>query len=266
MAANMGRFRVGRMEPVPPHGRLLSICGYGPSLADTWRGLEGDVMSCSGAHDYLIDRSIVPMWHVEFDPRSHKTAFVSRPLPAVTYCIASTCHPSMFERLRRSRVLMWHAFTDEDTAGEVEMVKRFQPDGRLLAGGTNVGMRALIVGLELGYRRFHLHGFDCCYRGETQWAGRHTGARHYTSRVSVDGREFLTSDTMMNSTDDFFAIVLPRVIAARNESGHKCSGRPVEIHGDGLLAARLTIFERDPRLALSPQWWTPLDDTLRRAA
>jgi hypothetical protein len=194
----------------------------------------------------MVARGVIPQWHVECDPREHKVWFVAKPHPETTYCIASTCHPKMFARLRRNRVLMWHGYTDDDTRRQVELVENLEPGARLMAGGTNVGMRALSIGLELGYREFHLWGFDCCY-GETQWAGDHSGEPHPEVKIEVEGKIFKTSEMMMQSTDDYFNL-MPML-----------RGSKVWIHGGGLLSERLKLYARDPKKALSPDWWRPVD-------
>ena len=54
----------------PLRSEPIAIACYGPSLADTWEKIRGFeyVMTCSGAHRFLIDRDIVPRWHVAVDP------------------------------------------------------------------------------------------------------------------------------------------------------------------------------------------------------
>lgn len=251
MRENVRRFRsrCKDLRPRPSHKRTLALCGYGPSLGRTWRDAEkcDDLMTTSGAHDFMLDRGARPRWHVEWDPREHKVEFVRNSRPGITYCIGSHCHPKMFELLRGRRVIMCHGFTDDDLESQGRLVAELGGAG-LISGGTNVGMRAIVIALALGYRHLELHGFDCCYDGETQWAGRHNGERHNVVRVECNGRIFETSDVMMQSTDDFFLNVRPSLGGAR-----------VLIHGDGLLEERAKVFAKDPAKALSAGWWRPVD-------
>lgn len=248
---NIARFRVPRLKPVRVNRGSLSICGFGPSLADTWKDIRGVVMTTSGAHDFLISRGVIPKYHVETDPREHKVRFVQNSHPEVTYLINSQCHPSMFDALAHRKVVMWHGFTDEDVAQQVALLREIEPDARLIAGGTNVGMRSIILARELGHTGFELHGMDCCYRGDAQWAGEHFTKNHHAVTVEVEGRHYRTSDLMLQSTDDFFnqLRMLPN-----------CSFR---IHGEGLLEARMKMFMRDRQKALEPGWWKPVDFVLR---
>ncbi len=255
MEENILRFRhVPRLMRVPPHVKrgVISICGFSPSLTDTWRDLQGVVMTTSGAHDFLIGKGVIPKYHVEMDSREHKIEFVRNSRHDVVYLINSQCHPRMFEMLieRCRKVVMWHSFTDEDKANQNALMERVEPGVLLVAGGTNVGMRAPMVARELGYAQFELHAMDCSYRNGVQWAGEHFTKRYYPVRIEVEGRVFETSDLMMQSTDDLFRLfrLLPH-----------CSFR---IHGDGLLEARMNLFLRDPQRALNWGWWKPVSFVL----
>jgi uncharacterized Rossmann fold enzyme len=253
MRENSTRFKGDRLLPKDPHGRSIAICGYGPSLARTWKDVSkcDEVMSTSGAHRFLLNKVVVPDFHVECDPRPHKAYFVRESHRNVTYLIASHCHPLVFEALRKRKVVLWHGFTDDDVVNQTRLVAECDGSG-LIAGGTNVGMRAVIVALALGYRRLELHGMDCCYDGQTLWAGKHSGTPHHTVKVECAGRVFDTSDMMMQSTDDFFNL-LPAL-----------QGCKVVIHGDGLLEERVKMYTKNPELALSPYWWKPVDFVVRR--
>jgi hypothetical protein len=211
-------------------------------------------MTTSGAHDFVIARGIVPTYHVETDPRERKSKFVERSHPAITYLINSQCHPRMFELLRDRQVVMWHGFTDDDVDRQCKLIEELEPGTHMLAGGTNVGMRAIPIARELGYTDFDLHGMDCCYHGAKQWAGEHYTPAHRTVVVEVEGRTFETSDLMMQSTDDFFNTM------------RMLPGCRFRVHGDGLLDARLKLFNRDPQKALSTEWFRPLNFTIRAAA
>jgi hypothetical protein len=256
MRENAQRFDCARLHPTPPGIKrgIISVCGFGPSLADTWREIKGRVMTTSGAHDFLIGKGVIPKYHVETDPREHKVNFVRNSHPDVTYLINSQCHPKMFEMLLAAgrRVLMWHGFTDDDAEAQIALMESLEPGARLMAGGTNAGMRAIVAARELGYTRFYLHGMDCCYRGEEQWAGEHFTKKCYPVKIEVEGRVFETSEQMMQSTDDFFNTL------------HMLSGCSFKIYGDGLLEARMQMFMRDRDKALNWGWWKPVDFALKK--
>src|ERR1044072_8081762 len=92
---------VGRIQPGERQDEPIAIVGFGPSLNDTWTQIRAykRVISCSGAHKFLVDRGIIPTWHVEVDPREHKCTLLGTPHPDVEYLIASCCHPKVVEML-----------------------------------------------------------------------------------------------------------------------------------------------------------------------
>lgn len=248
--------RLGR--PSPERDGLLAVVGFGTSLLDTWEDVRNAdaIVTTSGGHDFLIKRGIVPTYHVEIDPRPHKAFFLRHSHPQVHYMIGSQCHPSLFAQLyaKKRRVTICHHFTDEDRDRQVALIRRFEPNAVLLAGGTNAGLRANIVGRHLGWRRFMLLGIDCSYKDGEEWAGPHSGMRHDKVKVKVAGRVFSTSDIMMQATDDFFNQMF------------MIGGCEFTIKGDGLLATRLEIYRNDPALACSPKWWEPVDFALKAEA
>lgn len=250
--SNMRRYRVPRMVGRPAHRRSIAICGYGPSLADTWQEVRkcDEVLTTSGAHDFLIARGIVPAYHVECDPRPHKAEFLT-PRKGVRYLINAQCHPALFKKLKGFDVEMWFGYCNDES--DVFAAELFEREGNyhILAGGTTSGMRSFPVAAEWGYRNFEGHGLDCCYRGGQQWAGAHGGKDHRTVEVEVNGKRFTTSDLMMQATDDFFTLL-----------GQMPNCRFV-LHGGGLLEERLGIFNADPAKALSPRWWKPVNFVLR---
>jgi hypothetical protein len=253
MRSNILTFDGPRLSPFQGFRGVVSICGYGPSLADTWGNTIGPVMTTSGAHDFLLARGVIPTYHVETDPREHKAWLMNEPHPDVHYLINSQCHPNMFAKLAGFHVTMWHGCTDDDAERQIALVENLEPRARLLNGGTNVGIRAIPVARELGHTHFELHGMDCSYRGIQQWAGGHVSQRVKTVLVEVEGETFETSDVMMQSTDDLFNTM--RMMP-------NCRFR---VHGGGLLEARLKLFNSNPQKALSVDWWKPINFTLRAA-
>ena len=75
-----------RVQTAPAHDVRAIIACYGPSLTDhiprlVEEALEGpsNIISVSGAHDFLIGRGITPHYHVECDPRPHKADNINKP-------------------------------------------------------------------------------------------------------------------------------------------------------------------------------------------
>ena len=219
----------------------VSICGYGPSLKDTWKDINKSypVVSTSGAHDFLIERGIVPQYHVECDARIHKLDFLQNPHKDVHYLIASTCHPEIFRKLKNYRVTMWHPITNAFEE-QIKLLKNIEPDAHLISGGSNAGQRALLLMFHIGHKIFHLHGIDCSYRENETWAGKHSGDTHLFTPVICNDKKFLTSDIMYNACQDFVELMQSNFF----------HGSEVFVHGDGLLAERIRLAETDMQKAV----------------
>lgn len=210
------------------HGEgVMSIACYGPSLMDTWRDLKRPIMSVSGAHDFLIERGVVPDFHVDCDPREHKAALLTKPHKDVTYCMATVVHPSMWERLKGYNVQLWHLHNGEETDLWLE---KHDKGANRLGGGTTAGSRAMEVASMLGYKKFEIHGMDCSFRGEHRHAGKHGGKPQNSVEVKVGDRWYVSS---------------PQMIEAAREIIIFLSNYDVEIffHGDGLQQHMIRTFK-----------------------
>lgn len=213
----------------PAHDREAHICGYGPSLAATYRTIpEGaDVFTCSGAHDFLVSRGTRPHTHIECDPRPHKATMIT-PVDGVRYLMASCCHPDTLAKATG----LWHLLNSED---DLNVVREIDPGGFALESGSTVGLAAVCVAHTLGYRRMVVHGMDCSLAGGQRHAGPHSGKPQKVMRVAVgrrDGREFDTTAQMISAAREFSLLL------------HRLPDAAIEVRGDGLLTAMLIEAQR----------------------
>lgn len=218
----------------------ITICGYGPSLVDTWKDIDRTcpILTTSGAHGFLLERGIIPTYHAECDPRDHKVFFIRQAHRDVTYLIASICHKKMFRRLRNHKVMMWHPLThqkDEQTA----LLREVEYGAHMIGGGSNAGLRALLLAFHMGFRDFDVHGLDFSYRGDQIWAGEHSGKRHQMMEATCNGRYFNTSDIMVNACEDFWELM----------QSPKLGGCHFAIRGEGLLSERVRLASIDSKKA-----------------
>lgn len=137
----------------------IAVVGFGPSLRETIDEIRGfrTIISCSGAHKFLIDRGIIPTYHVEVDPRDHKIELLGPADKRVTYLPSSTSHPKYLDHLLSSgaEVKLWHVFTSEEDGARV------LPTGEwMITGGADAGLRALVMARLLGYTNIHVFGID----------------------------------------------------------------------------------------------------------
>ena len=73
---------LARLHEVPePQTEPVAVVGLGPSLHDTWEKIRDFryILSMSGSHRFLIDRAIVPTWHLDIDPRFYKYRLIGQP-------------------------------------------------------------------------------------------------------------------------------------------------------------------------------------------
>ena len=217
-----------RITPAKAHGRKAIIACYGPSLRDTIHVLRdeiddrSDVISVSGAHDYLIANGIAPTYHVECDPRAHKADNINCPDDRVKYLIGSGCSPVLFDKLERADVALWHIATPEHVPLFFSELK--EPGNIVISGGGSVGVRAVSLMYALGYRDFSIYGMDCSFAddGQMQWAGKHAGKRQDVVKASIGGQDFYTSLVLLTYATDFLEMIQKVRIDAR-------------LFGDGLL-------------------------------
>ena len=214
----------GRIEPNPVlSNEEVAIVCYGPSLKYTWEDIKPfkKIMTCSGAHRFLIDKGIIPTWHVDLDPREHKVRMLGTPHKDVEYLMASTCHPKMWDALEGYNVKLWHIFNNEDQKD----VPLLYPRGEwILTGGNNVGMRCMVVARLLGYRKFHIFGMDCSFTKEgPHHAAEHLNANPKLYEVPYSGKMYYCEPVMLTYARQFFHEIdqLPDV--------------SVKLHGEGLL-------------------------------
>jgi hypothetical protein len=218
------------------NGRRAVILCYGPSLIDTIVDAiqlsdepGTDIFTVSGAHKFAIDRGLVPAAHIDCDPRRHKVTQIGEAHPDVHYWLASCVHPSYLEHVAGGRqTRLWHAYNGEDSHRHLFTV---EPTAHMVVGGGSVGLRSMSLLYALGYRAFEIHGMDCSFRGEQQWAGEHHGKRKPVVNVTMpDGRKFTTSPALILYYRYFF------------KQRHAMLDATIELRGDGMLqnAMRLT--------------------------
>lgn len=209
----------------------IALVNFGPSLHDTWEQLRGFkyVMSCSGAHRFLIDHGIVPTWHVEVDPRKHKIQLLGEPHPDVEYLIASACHPDYFDHLAGYNVRLWHVFDNKDDA------IRTLPHGEwALPGGCSVGLRTMTIARFFGFTDQHIFGMDGCARESGTHTLAHPNAPKALQPCEYNGVTYMTTPSMLE--------------AARG-TWHELNQMPDVVptfYGDGLVQAMAKDYTPEP--------------------
>lgn len=191
-----------RLQPVPiDESRTLSLACYGPSLQDTWKDLRPPILSMSGATRWLADRGVIADYHVDMDPRLHKTNFIDPPIDGVQYLMASVCHPKTWDLLKDQKVILWHPVSD--IVKTYEWVHKHDPGQLIVHGGSTIGLSALHIGGLLGYRHFEIHGMDGSFSGVERHAGMHSGkAQKGDITWDAGGVTYRTSKVMANAVSE----------------------------------------------------------------
>lgn len=216
-----------RLAAHPQTEERMALACFGPSLADTWQDIRHPIMTCSGAHDFLIERGIVPDYHVECDPRPHKVVTTSKPHAGCTYLMASCCDPQTWKNLRGQRVYLWHMDNGPETR---EWLEKNDPMSIILGTGSTVGLRAFHVAGMLGYSKFDVYGMDGNYRDGNYRAGPLDAPPQGVYTYKIKGRKFKTTDQAVNAMHELYGAI-------------QTYGIDVRLHGDSMNKAYLDFFK-----------------------
>lgn len=202
-----------------PHDGVISICGSAPSLLWTYEDTEGDILACNAAHDFLIDRNVIPKYEMLWDADAVINKFFT-PRKGVIYLVASRCHPDVFKRLEGFDVVVWHAGGDECLEGLLQAAKRIEP---MVNGGSAAVVRGMFVAFAMGYRKMHLFGVDSSYDELTHV--RKSVVEEQRLEVNCLGKWFKTTPWLAMQAEDF-KIIGPAL---------RDAGAEIVVHGTGLV-------------------------------
>lgn len=222
-----------RIEPI-------AVVCFGPSLNDTWEQIRGfkHVLTCSGAHKFLIDRGVIPTMHCDVDPRAHKVLLMGPPHPEVEYLIASACSPKLIDHLEaglppevfQKNVKLWHVF---DSKGDAI---RTLPHGEwAILGGCSAGLRAMTIARFLGFTQQHVFGMD----GAAATSGLHAAAHPNQAKeqftCDYEGKTYYTN---------------PAFLEAARQTFHELDQMPDVVphfYGEGLVQEMAKRYVPKPR-------------------
>ncbi len=214
------------------HDGVAVFCSGGPSLKDyyeTVRELAKKpnhyVVCVKSAHDDLIAQGIIPWACVLLDPRAHVQDFIENPHPEIRYLVASMCHPTTVDRLIEKKAKVW-GYHAQVGAGEHDVVAQRLGDGHfLIPGGCSAAMRGISILHTVGFRRFDLYGYDCCYTNEKDIDFTTLDKRGQPKyvRVTVNGKEFITDHEKIAQCQDIVKVLeMPYMI-------------DIDVHGPGMV-------------------------------
>ncbi len=192
----------GRVEAVYDlHTEPIALVNYGPSLNDTWEQIKDFkfIMTCSGAHKFMVERGIIPTYHIDVDPRPHKVELIGQPQQGTQYMIASACHPALFDLLQGYDLKLWHIF-DVDESG-----MRMLPHSEwAITGGCSVGVRTLTMARFIGFTDLHVFGMDGCHGASGKHAAAHPNQLATNYVLEYEGKEYKTTPAMLEAAKNTF--------------------------------------------------------------
>jgi hypothetical protein len=212
-----------------PNDQDIVICSAGPSLNPEeirpWYEAGYKIVAVKHALQPLLDAGIVPWACILLDPREHVEGFVESAHPDVNYFVASMVSPKVTMRLveQNAKIFGYHAMVG---ANESDIV----PVGHfILYGGSATATRGISLLEALGFRTFHLFGYDLCtYHKPDLQAKKENGKLIWEeitlSNMSYGGKEekrtFWTKGEFLAQAQEFKNMYAPRKEITIRTYGH----------------------------------------------
>lgn len=191
-----------RIQPHDLRNDKIALVSFAPSLNDTWEQLKDFkyIMTCSGAHKFLIEKGIIPTYHADLDPRDYKIKILGEPHKDVEYLIASTIHPNYLDALKGYNVKLWHIFANEGEAASV------LPRGEwALTGGSSIGLRLMTLARFMGFTDLHIFGMDGSFKdGKTHTTPHPNPPPTEKFETEYNGKKYLTTPSILYVAKETF--------------------------------------------------------------
>lgn len=246
------------IQPVNAHDGHAVLVGGAPSLKNHLneireRQKHGQVIfALNNAFNYLVEQGIIPDCQVMLDARKENAKF-SPKIPTLCY-YASQCHPELFQKAKKQNIVLWHSLADgiQDIIGE-------NTGDALIGGGYSVGMKAIALAHTLGYRKFHLYGYDSSYDDNAHHAYKQPlNDKESILSVNMNGKDYKTAAWMCTQVENFKEVA--RLLVEE--------GSLITVHGTGLLpdVARIISTPEQPdteMVQIDGIWWPSKDRMCR---
>lgn len=244
-------------RPVETHDSHAVFVGGGPSVNDNIEEIRArqkagqKIVALNGSFRWLFSHDIRPDFHVMLDARQENIDFVpweGMRKDAQLYYSAQ-CDVAVLQEAGDA-LTCWIPYAD----GMPEALDGFQ--AAYIGGGSTVGLKALSLFWVLGYREFHLYGYDSSYQNASHHAYAQPGNDgEKLITVEVGGIKFTTAPWMATQATEF------RELASYMINVQKCT---ITVHGYGLLptvAARMSDkIPYDAIHQIDGVWWPATDN------
>jgi len=216
-----------QVQPYLTQDAEVMILAGGPSLAahaemiKEMRAAGVKLVTLNGAYNWAIAQGLQPSAQVIVDARAFNARFTKPVVPGCKYLISSQCDPSVLEGLPHELTYLWHTGAEQVR----EDLDAAYPVWWLVPGGSTVMLRAIPLLRMLGFKQFHLFGFDSCLDGDAHHAyAQPENDSEVVIPVTVGGRTFRCHAWQIAQAQEFMDLV--KFLGDEIE---------LEVYGDGLI-------------------------------
>lgn len=219
-----------------PNDETLVVCSAGPLLIpEDLRGVKDKIVAVKHALVPLKKAGIKPWACILLDPRPHVADFVKEADKDVLWFVASQVNPKVTEALLEQGCEVWgyHAAVG---AGEDKLTDK-QADS-VVSGGSATATRGLYLLSHLGFRKFHLYGYDLSFPDKPDLSQKDTFGQPKYMEFSVG-----TKNKFVDVKKFFFSE--PQLLAQFEEINEiiKTNKFEIKAFGDGMVPFILRMME-----------------------
>ena len=197
-------------EEIWPHKEQeteVCICAGGPSLIDHLEDIRaiqkggGKVVALANTAHILVNAGIIPNAHIILDAKPRNAEFVTD--VKTTFFIASQCDPKVFENAEKTgnKIYLWHGVNNDE---EFQVITEQDRPWIPVQAGSTLTLRGIRLFNILGYKNFHVFGFDSCYQGDDHHAYEQPDAdKHKKLKLEFEGEKFTVSPWMLAQFMEF---------------------------------------------------------------
>lgn len=212
------------LNSVEPHDGVAVMVGGGASIEDeieTIKSINGTVFAMNGASKWCQKHGIAVDYQCILDAKEETIELIDH--DAKDHLFASQVNPKLMKSVENP--IVWQCNT-----GDIE---RHFPQERLdrggyalVSGGSAVGNSATTAVYALGFREFHIFGFDSCHKDGKSHAYDQPMNKHIPNvKVDWGGKTYTSSVAMKRHAEDFQI----------TSQALKQLGCKFTVYGDGLL-------------------------------
>lgn len=206
-----------------PHDGVAVLVGGGCSIdPDTIKDIKGTVFAMNGASKWCHENGIEVDYQFILDAKEETQSLVDH--NAKNHIFGSQVNPKTMESVESP--IVWHCNTGNDIEKDFPQERIDRGGYALLSGGSAVGNSSMTVVYALGFRDFHIFGFDSCHKDGKSHAYEQPMNRFMpTVEVKWAGKTYTTSVAMKGQAEDFQI----------TSQALKQLGCEFTLYGDGLL-------------------------------